>query len=427
MAITRQFWVVAHRWAGLTIALFLTVAGFTGIFLAFMDELEGVMAPEMFHVSAPHPGAELLSPTELHARVITSHPGGIIDYMPLHFEEGHSVALGLEKLDPVTGEKIAWSPDWDQLFVDPYTGRALGTRRWGDISQGAKNLMPFLYRLHYSFAVGEYGVLAFGIAALIWTIDSFVGFYLTLPVSIRRKAGAAPAGVASWRRRWKPSWLVRWSSSRYKINFDLHRAGALWIWPMLLVFAWSSVAFNLSTVYTPVMRLFGAVDTRAELVPLAKPRLAPKLDFAAALKRGEQLAAQEMLRRNIALDDKAIKGDSLYHMAFAGVYAYRFTSASDFTNDGGWTGVAFDSDTGALRAVELPQGQNGANTFTNWIMALHMGQVWGLPYRIAVSLIGLLVTMLSVTGVIIWMKKRSGRVGRKMRLPQRQAMLQAAE
>jgi uncharacterized iron-regulated membrane protein len=102
MAITRQFWVVAHRWAGLTIALFLTVAGFTGIFLAFMDELEGVMAPEMFHVSAPHPGAELLSPTELHARVITSHPGGIIDYMPLHFEEGHSVALGLEKLDPVT-------------------------------------------------------------------------------------------------------------------------------------------------------------------------------------------------------------------------------------------------------------------------------------------------------------------------------------
>lgn len=417
MVMRRQFWVIAHRWAGLTIALFLAVAGFTGIFLAFDDDLDGLISPRLFHVSAPYEGAPVLAAAELRSRVLARYPGGIIDRTPLHFEPDRSVSLYVERIDPQSHAQMAWSRDWDQLFIDPYTGRELGRRKWGDIGQGAVNLMPFLYRLHYSLAIGPYGSLAFGIAALIWTFDSFVGFYLTLPVSVRRKVGAAPAGgsiaLRDWGRRWQPAWLVRWGSSPYKINFDLHRAGGLWIWPLLLVFAWSGVAFNLTPVYAPVMKMFGASDMREQLVPLPMARFHPKLDFAAAVETGRRLAAREMARRHILISDD---GDSaLYHMPAAGIYIYRFTSTRDFTQDGGRTEIAFDSDTGVLRGGEMPQGANGANTFTNWIMALHMAEVWGLPYRIAVSLIGALVTMLSVTGVIIWMKKRSGRVTRKLR------------
>jgi len=38
-----------------------------------------------------------------------------------------------------------------------------------------------------------------------------------------------------------------------------------------------------------------------------------------------------------------------------------------------------------------------------------MGRVWGLPYRVAVTAIGLLVTVLSITGVLIWLRKRQAR------------------
>ncbi|MFX9630920.1 PepSY domain-containing protein, partial [Acinetobacter baumannii] len=86
----RQFWVIAHRWAGLTIALFLAVAGFTGIFLAFDDELEGVISPRLFHASAPFNGAQILTAAELRSRVLAHYPGGIIDRTPLHFEPGRS-------------------------------------------------------------------------------------------------------------------------------------------------------------------------------------------------------------------------------------------------------------------------------------------------------------------------------------------------
>jgi uncharacterized iron-regulated membrane protein len=44
-----------------------------------------------------------------------------------------------------------------------------------------------------------------------------------------------------------------------------------------------------------------------------------------------------------------------------------------------------------------------------------MANVWGLAWRIAVSVIGALVTMLSITGIVIWMKKRSARLHRAHR------------
>ncbi|MNN88395.1 hypothetical protein D3C81_2060750 [compost metagenome] len=41
---------------------------------------------------------------------------------------------------------------------------------------------------------------------------------------------------------------------------------------------------------------------------------------------------------------------------------------------------------------------------------LHSGRILGLPGRILISIMGLLVAMLSVTGVVIWWKKRKARV-----------------
>lgn len=41
---------------------------------------------------------------------------------------------------------------------------------------------------------------------------------------------------------------------------------------------------------------------------------------------------------------------------------------------------------------------------------LHSGRILGMPGRILVSLLGLALAMLSLTGVVIWVRKRRARV-----------------
>ena len=122
------------------------------------------------------------------------------------------------------------------------------------------------------------------IVALVWTIDCFIGFYLTLPVS----------SGAFW-RRWKPAWLVKWKAGAYRLNFDLHRAGGLWVWAMLLVFAWSSVMLNLPSVYDWVTgAVFDYVPLSGEHTATSPPpNEIPRLDFRAALSTGERLMAEQ--------------------------------------------------------------------------------------------------------------------------------------
>lgn len=409
-ALRRPFWVIVHRWAGLTLALFLAVAGLTGSLLPWFDELDAATAPAMQNATPPRPGMAAIDPLALRAAFLERHPAARVDFLYLTREPGRADRLYATWIDPQTGLERADRPDWDDVFINPWTGAEQGHRRNGAIRQGTMNLMPFLYQLHYSLALGPWGLFAMGVAALVWTIDCFVGFTLTLP--------PGPLSAGLW-RRWRPAWKVRRPTTGYKLTFDLHRAGGLWLWPILLVFALSSVSFNLPQVYRPVIGLLGGEDAEALLAQatLPAPRWHPALDFAAAAQRGAALARQETARRGLALarDGRAW----LWYVPSAGLYVYGVKSAADVTRDGGGTRIAFDGQTGALRAVSLPTGARGADTFTTWIVALHMAQVGGLAWRIAVTAIGLGTTILSVTGVLIWLRKRSARAGRKFKAVQR--------
>jgi uncharacterized iron-regulated membrane protein len=383
MSKARAFWVIAHRWAGLTIALVLIVAGSTGALMAFYDELYDATA-EWRVVEAPYAAAKPLDALTLNAAAAKYAPDGYtISGLNLNIEPGKALEISLEPTDP---DKMPYL----DAAINPYTGELIKIYEWGKISDGFDQIMPFIYQLHYKLALGDIGLWAFGIAALIWTLDCFVGFYLTLP-RVRLKG-------------WGKAWRVRWKASNYKINFDLHRAGGLWLWPVLLVFAWSSVAMNLRDVYDPVMKALGSEAVYDQL-PDAPAPANYRPDYAKALVNARQLASDAASAQGAKVNGEGY----LYFDTEKNVYYYNFTTDRDFTSKGHWSLLFFVPD-GSLKKVALADGgldQGGAN---NWFFTLHMAQVGGLPYRIFVCLLGLLITMLSVTGVVIWMKKRSARI-----------------
>jgi uncharacterized iron-regulated membrane protein len=71
-------------------------------------------------------------------------------------------------------------------------------------------------------------------------------------------------------------------------------------------------------------------------------------------------------------------------------------------------GLYVDDRSGAIAYVRTPAGTS-ADVFVNWLSALHMGTVFGTPYKLVLCLLGLVVAGLSGTGVIIWWRKLRSR------------------
>lgn len=412
----RQVFVVLHRYVGLVMVLFLVVAGVTGTMLAFYDELEALLHPE-FMLVKPVPNQAVMNPIALAERVEQRYPNAVLNRVPLNVEPGKPQRYFLQPKPDAAADSL----ENNEIFVHPYTGAVLAERKWGDISQGLINLMPFIYRLHFSLALDKTGRYAFGIIGLLWTIDCFVGAYLTFPQRQRQpsRQSRLVALVKSWCSRWEKSWHVRWGNGFYKVNFDLHRAGGLWVWAMLFVFAWSSVAFNLTEIYRPVMtHLFASQVAEYDLPAVNPPSFIPTLDRQAALVRGRALmqAASAEKTFNIHYEDR------LTYVPNKHLYVYSVNSSLDVSEKTASTKVIFDADHGKLLARYFPTGEASGNTVTEWLLALHTVRVWGLPMQIFVSLMGMVVTGLSITGVYIWWKKRHAKEAAKKQLS-RQAIV----
>jgi uncharacterized iron-regulated membrane protein len=404
----RSLFILIHRYVGLTIAVFLIVAGLTGSIIAFMHDLESWVSPELFVVH-PAEGAEMLDPFELRDRVQAQMPGKALDGVSFETEAGHAVSFGVDGKD---------------VFVDPYTAKILGDRVWGDITQGKKNLLPFIYKLHFTLALEDVGIWIFGIVALLWTLDCFVGAYLTFPLPLSANAGSKSR---SWIRRWLPAWLIK-TSKLYSLVFSWHRASGLWVWFFCLVFGWSAVALNLhDQVYRPVMGAFMDLPPSAwDKVPhLKEPKIKPALELRAAYQVAKRLMREEGAQRGF----RVLTERWLSYDAERGVYSYWVESTLDVSRGLGETHVIFDGDTGASRGFSARAGLHAFDTFTTWIIALHFGSVriGGLPYRIFVCLFGLLVVALSVTGVWIWWRKAELRRKKGVRNATREETTNAVE
>ena len=199
----RGLLVIIHRWAGLFIAIFLLVAGLTGAVISWDHELDEWLNPDLFE--ATQAGAPL-PPLELVSRFEATDPRARVTSFPLSFEKGKTAELFVEpRIDPATGK--LYELDYNQVYLEPASGDVTGKRYWGKISLDRRDLLPFLYKLHYSMHVPDFfnsdrwGVWLMGIVGLVWTFDCFVGLWLTFPAFARGQPGNK-----SWIQRWSPAW-----------------------------------------------------------------------------------------------------------------------------------------------------------------------------------------------------------------------------
>jgi len=403
------FLLRVHRYVGLGLAGFLVIIGLTGSVIVFFPELDRWVNSELITVE---PRGKVIDELALRERLQAQDPRSHVYYIHFLNEPTEAFYAYTEgAIDPATGDPFHIS--YDEVMANPYSGERLGQRHWGDLSFERKDLITFLYFLHYSLVLPEaLGETFMGIVALIFAFDCFVGFYLTLPRRVRRNDAESTRLVHFGRflKKWKLSWLVERGAGTNRLVFDWHRASGLWVWPMLLVFATSGVALNLPGAYSAVMsKVLHYVDN--DVAPeLEEPLVAPAVSWTKAKELGEKYMAEAATAHGFTIN----RPTALIYRRQKGTYDYRVHSSRDLVRYGA-TSVMIDATTGALRSVEIPTGHLSGNTATNWLNALHQAMVFGLPYRIFVSAMGLLLTALAATGVLIWWRKRNQRL-RSLRL-----------
>jgi len=394
----RAISVVIHRGAGLLTALFLFIAGLTGAVISWDHELDEWLNPQLFDASGSGP---FISSLELATQIETADPHARVTAVPLHTEPGRSLLFRVQpRVDPQTG--TLYELGYNQVFLDPSTGRELGRREWGAVAVDREHLMAFLYRLHYTLHIPKFagqnrwGHWFMGGIAIIWLLDCFVALAISFPD----------------RNRWRKSFAIRFGS-RYQFNFDLHRAGGLWTWAILLILALSAVDLNLNReLFKPaVAAVTTLTPTPFDLRPQrpANQPIDPQLGYGRIIAMAQQEAQRKGWREPA--------GSATYNARY-GLYSVRFFDLVEDQGSGGF-GVKqlyFDGTDGMYLGERNPGTGTAGDIFLDLQFPLHSGRIAGIPGRIFISIMGLVVAGLSVTGVVIWLRRRGVLVTKKTAL-----------
>lgn len=377
----RHHFALLHRYLGLALGVLLFIAGLGGAVVAFQQELDRALNPAFYLARNVGP---TLSASVLASHIEAADARAELTYLQLAPSAGATAQAYVEPRRE--GDELGY----DQVAVEPSTGQIQGRRQWGACCFERQNLIPFIYRLHYSLGLPDaWGQWVMGCTAIAWLIDCFVGLYLTFP----RKGPFWP--------KWRNRWSIRVSAGVHRAVYDAHNAAGLWPWVLLLLLALSSIDMNLDAeVFRPMVSYFGPLSSLEE--QRASPGSSRSLSwdqaiavaYAEAARRGWPTQAQWASWR---------RSENAYHIGFD-------VREPDVPDTGARHEFRVQADTGDIVTIRDPAGRTSGDFIVDLQYPIHTGRLLGVGGRILICLAGLVTAGLSVTGIWLWFRRqRNGR------------------
>ena len=342
-----------HLIVAIVFGVFIVLLGLTGAEMAFEQEIDHLTH---WHLTYVKPQGQAMSLAQISGAVAKVFPDEKIGAYFVSTSPNMSYAVVLK-------DKLA--------YVDQYTGQVLGTRAQKMDWQG------YVHQLHLRLAMldkgrvfGETTIKASGVAALFLVIS---GAYLWWPIK-RMSIGKSDGSRRFW--------------------FDIHNS--LGIIALIFILAATAtgliIAFEAQT--NPLLyKLTGSHEVE-------QPRLE-----ATPIEGTEPITPDQALE----IARKAVPGAMPFLVIVPhGKQVYRV--AARFPEDltpGGRTRIAIEPYSGkVLFTIDSRTGPGGyrANAVNR---AIHTGDIFGTPSKIVMALASLVMAFQLVTGVVMWLKRRS--------------------
>lgn len=354
-----------HLYVGLVVGLLLVSAGLTGSVLVWKNEIDALLHPGLLRVEPAPAGLSLQEVVEVAERAYPDRPAARIQ---MARAPGESVEVTTAGADPL------------QVYVDPYRGTVLGSRRPTETFANA------LFYWHTSLLSGETGEMVMGTSALLLLVLVLSGLVVWWP-GMRRLADAV---------------RVKWSANWKRVNYDLHRAGGFWsvLFLTLVAVTGSSLVFH------------DAYMAGLDWATRSPPR--PAAPVVSEVPGAPALPLDGMVQRaNAALPGGEVTYVVLPPTSTAPLIVRKKMPPELHPN--GRNFVYLHPQTGEVLAVENALTAPAGTRAYNVLYPLHIGHWGGAVSRVLYSLLGLVPLLLFVSGFLMWRNRTRGKRTKKRR------------
>ncbi|MFN3379046.1 MAG: PepSY-associated TM helix domain-containing protein [Runella zeae] len=358
MNIQRKLFTL-HSWFGLITGFFLLLLGLSGSILVFKEELE----PWMYgHITDVAPSGEPLPLDSLYRIITQKYPNldGIAWVNPV-VPPNHSYQFRL-----YLNDTRLISYDLGAININQYTGQIIRHGRSDDLEVG---WIEWIFQFHFSFHLGMPGAALTAIFGLTMLVSILTG------VVVYRKFIWK---VLSFRQRFNPK---NWRT----ISSDLHRMVGVW-----------SLVFNVIIFFTGFWLNLFAFEKKTwdnEVVPTPANSLA-------------KVSLQNLY------DEALIKAPELTPS-----YVYlptqphrKFNVRGSYENENplfsAKNSIQFDAYTGEFLGITRYSDLSPWKKIEATFHPLHVGNFGGIFLKILYIVIGLTPGLLSVTGFLLWWRRK---------------------
>ena len=360
----RLHWII-----GLTAGGVLAVVGVTGGLVGFEQPLLALVNPQL-RIEVPA-DAQPLAPDRLIAAAQAAYPGLRASRLAWNGDD-QAVSIRMTKGKQRRGE---------QVMVDPYTARVLGTPRGTGFFHGAEDL-------HRRLAAGPVGKQIVGASTALLILMAFTGLVLRWPKHMR--------SLRAW------------------LKLDVRLRGRSFLWHLHAIVGTWVLAFYLVASLTGLWWSYdfyrNALNGMAGVSGSLRPRAPPPGDPGAPLVAVDTAWAQF---RQIVPDATQATMNLGNNPQVPLQLRYQ---TPDSAHERAWNTLTLDATSGAVQKRERYADQPRGRRFISSLYPLHAGSFFGKPGLYLMSLASLLMPLFFITGVWLWLqRRRSGAAARRQR------------
>ena len=359
-----KIWFLVHSWLALPIWFFVLIVCVTGTLAVISQEIVWLANPPM-RASQPSDDAPLLSYQQVIEAINKAEPQTVVQSISRP-DESH-FALDVEVSYP-DGRSVV-------IFVNPYSG----------VIQGVApefNFRAFTRALHGWWLVPFTNGYSWG-----WYLVSFLGLPLL---------ASLVTGLVVYKRFWKgffrPTLRIRHGARIFWGDF--HRLSGIWsIWFIAVIsitgtwFLIQALLFD-NQISISTEKIIPAMSREAvPLSPDGSPP--PRID----LDRAIEIATQKI--SGLQASFVSLPGNAYSHLEVGGR---------------GWYPLMFQTATlnpynGEIAASRLISDRSTLEFVTESMRPLHTGDFGGLWIKLIWAFFGLLLSMMVLSGLLIWTKR----------------------